>query len=307
MEVLALGAKVARAFLAWAHLLNAILEYLGRVATYGYLVVIIELLLIGLMVYWLISFLEGTRGERLFRGVIIILFVGSLVLKLIVKQFHFERLEFLYTDFLITVLIVAVAAFQPELRRGLIRIGQASFLSKSSHQQLSRTVEEIIGAVTNLSERRIGAIIVIERVVGLGEFVETGVRIDAKVTADLLKTIFYPGTPLHDMAVIIQGDRIIAARAQLPLAEAGSFEGIQLGSRHRAALGITNGSDATVIVVSEETGIISLAEEGQLDRHVDDSKLRKQLTSAIVSMIPVTERFWEKSKRSFFSKNKKTV
>lgn len=285
--------------------MDTILEYLGRVVAYGYLVVIIELLFIGLVVYWLISFLEGTRGERLFRGVIIILFIGSLVLKLIVERFHFERLEFLYTYFLITVLIVAVAAFQPELRRGLIRIGQAGFLSRSSHQQLSRTVEEIISAVINLSDRRIGAIIVIERTVGLGEFVETGVRIDAKVTADLLKTIFYPGTPLHDMGVIIQGDRIVAARAQLPLAEAGSFEGIQLGSRHRAALGITNGSDATVIVVSEETGIISLAENGQLDRRVGDSQLRKQLTSALVAMIPITERFWKKSKKSIFSK--KTV
>jgi len=123
---------------------------------------------------------------------------------------------------------------------------------------LARTVEGIITAVTELSAARIGAIIVIEKRVALGEFIETGVRIDARVTAELLKTIFQPGTPLHDMAVIVRGDRVAAARVQLPLAEVGSIDGVELGSRHRAAIGITTGSDAICLVVSEETGAISL-------------------------------------------------
>jgi len=243
-------------------------------------IVVIELFLIGLIVYWVVDFLEGTRGERLFRGVIFILVAGVLILTLVVERLEFSRLQYLYKGFLIGVLIIAVAAFQPEIRRVLIRIGQPRFWPGSSHQ-LSRSVEEMITAVAELSTARIGAIIVIEKRVALGEFIETGIRIDAKITAKLLKTIFYPGTALHDMAVIIRADRVVAARVQLPLAEAGSIDGVELGSRHRAAIGITMGSDATCLVVSEETGIISIAENGKLSRNVDEPKLRKYLKSAI--------------------------
>jgi len=152
---------------------------------------------------------------------------------------------------------------------------------------LARTVEEIITAVTKLSETRTGAIIVVEKQVALGEFIETGVRIDARVTAELLQTIFRPGTPLHDMAVIVRGDRIIAARVQLPLAEAGSVDGVELGSRHRAAIGVTVGSDATCLVVSEESGVISLAQNGELTREASESLLRERLatTMADVSLV----------------------
>jgi len=138
-------------------------------------------------------------------------------------------------------------------------------------------VEELVTAVTELSAARIGAIIVIERQVALGEFIETGVRLDARVTSDLLKTIFYPGTPLHDMAVVVRGDRLVAASVQLPLAEAGSVAGVELGSRHRAAVGITAGSDAMCLVVSEETGAISIACNGQLIRNVTESQVRSNL------------------------------
>lgn len=242
--------------------------------------VAIELFLIGLVVYWIVDFLEGTRGERLFRGVMFILVVGVLVLNLVVEQLAFPRLQYLYKGFLIGVLIIAVAAFQPEIRRVLIRIGQPRLLLGPA-QHLSRTVEEIITAATELSATRTGAIIVIEMQVALGEFTETGVRIDAKATADLLKTIFYPGTSLHDMAVIIRGDRVVAARVQLPLVEAGSMDGVELGSRHRAALGITAGSDAVCVVVSEETGAISVARGGKLDRNVTESQLRSHLTKTM--------------------------
>jgi diadenylate cyclase len=142
-------------------------------------------------------------------------------------------------------------------------------------------VEEIATAVYDLSVRKIGAIVVLEREVALGEFIETGVRIEGKVTAEMLKTIFYPGTALHDMAVIIRGDRVVAARVQLPLAEAGSIDGYELGSRHRAAIGLTRGSDATVVVVSEETGTVSIAQGGQLWRGVSESELRKHLVGHI--------------------------
>jgi diadenylate cyclase len=259
---------------------ETLIDYFNRVGGYGWWRVAIELFLISLIIYWAMDFLEGTRGERLFRGVIFILVAGFLILKLVVGQFAFERLEYLYKYFLIFVLIIAVAGFQPEIRRALIRIGQPRFLTFFS-QQLARTTEEIITAVTELSTFRIGAIIVIEKRVALGEFIETGVRIDARVTAELLKTIFQPHTPLHDMAVIIRGDRVVAARVQLPLAEAGSIGGVELGSRHRAAIGITAGSDATCLVVSEETGTISIAQSGELTISVTEAQLRTHLTSAM--------------------------
>ena len=268
--------------------MDAIIEYLYRISLNERLIVLLELVLIGIFVYTVISFLEGTRGERLFRGVIFILIIGSLILNLVVDKFGLVRVAYLYKGFLLAVLIIAVAAFQPEVRRALIRIGQAGFLS-SSPQQLTRSVEEIINAVTQLAATRTGALIVIQQQVGLAEFIESGVRIDARVTAELLKTIFYPGSALHDMAAVIQGDRVVAARVQLPLAEGESFQGRQLGSRHRAAVGVTTSSDATVIVVSEETGIVSLAVNGNLIRNVSEAQLRRQLTTAVVETTPLIE------------------
>ncbi len=268
--------------------MDAILEYFLRSTPVERWIIFVELVLIGVVVYYAVSFLEGTRGERLFRGVVLLLVIGSFVLNLIARNFGLERVEYLYKGFVLGILIIAVVAFQPEIRRLLIRIGQTSFFS-GSKQQLTRSVEEIINAVTQMSGTKTGAIIVFEREVGLGEFIETGVRIDAKVTAELLKTIFYPGTPLHDMAVVIRGDRIVAARAQLPLAEGDSFAGRQLGSRHRAAVGVTLGSDAVVIVVSEETGTVSIAVNGELNRNVSDVQLRRALTSAVVETTPKIE------------------
>jgi diadenylate cyclase len=270
--------------------LDAIVRYLVGIDFYERLIVLAELLLIGIFVYIVLSFLEGTRGERLFRGIISVLLVGSLILNLVVKQFGMERINFLYSGFLIAVLIIAVTAFQPELRRALIRIGQADIFSPSSPQQLTRCVEEMIEAVTQMAAEKTGAIIAITQQVPLGEFAETGVRIDAKVTSELLKTIFYEGTPLHDMAVLIQADRILAARVQLPLAEADSSIHGRLGSRHRAAIGISTASDALVIVVSEETGIISLAMNGQLIRNISESQLRRHLNTALVKTTPLLER-----------------
>ncbi|HNS22995.1 MAG TPA: diadenylate cyclase CdaA [Sedimentisphaerales bacterium] len=267
-----------------------IFDYVNRVAHYDWWVVAVELLAIGLVIWWVVDFLEGTRGERLFRGVIFILVSGVLILNLVVERLPFDRLQLLYRGFLLAVLIVAVAAFQPEIRRVLIQIGQPRIWAGASHQ-LSRTIEELVTAVTELSAARIGAIIVIERQVALGEFIETGVPLDARVTSDLLKTIFYPGTPLHDMGVVIRGDRIVAASVQLPLAEAGSIAGVELGSRHRAAVGITAGSDAMCLVVSEETGAISIARDGKLIRNVTESQVRSHLAGvATADHVPLVGR-----------------
>jgi diadenylate cyclase len=266
--------------------MQTIIDYLHRVSHYDWWVVAIELFLIGVVVYWFVDFLEGTRGERLFRGVLLLLFAGVLILNLISEKYHFERLEYLYKGFLVGVLIIAVAAFQPEIRRALMRLGQPTFLIGASRQVI-RTVEEIVSAVTELSASKTGAIMVIERRVALGEFIETGVRLDSNITAELLKTLFYPGTALHDMAVVIRGDRIIAAGVQLPLAEPGSVDGVQLGSRHRAAIGISNGSDAICVVVSEETGIISVASDGKLTRNLNAEQLREILSSTLRNSGPI--------------------
>jgi len=263
---------------------EGLIEYFHRVAINPWWVVAIELFFIGLVVYWAVDFLEGTRGERLFRGVILILIAGFLILKLVVTRFAFARLLYLYNGFLIGVVVIAVAGFQPEIRRALIRIGQPRFWL-SSPRQLVQTIEEIVSAAIQSSAGRMGAIIVIERRVALGEFIETGVPVDARVTAELLKTIFHPGAALHDMAVVIRGDRVVAARVQLPLAEAGSMDGIELGSRHRAALGITAGSDALCLVVSEETGTISVAQNGQLKRGMTEAELRENLSEAMGEMV----------------------
>ncbi len=270
--------------------IDPIIFYFQRVATYNPIKVAVELFLIGIVVSWAVNFLEGTRGERLFRGVFLVLISGVLILNFVVERFGFERIEYLYRGFLIALLVVAVAAFQPEIRRALMRIGQGNIILGSS-QQLSRTIEEIITAIRHMAETKTGAIIVVEQQIALGEFIETGSKIDSKVTADLLETIFYNGTPLHDMAVVIRADRIVAASVQLPLAEGGSVDTLQLGSRHRAAIGITGSSDAITLVVSEETGVVSMAVDGNLIRNISDSEIRKRLTFAQEELTFV-RRFW---------------
>ena len=282
-----------------------IFDYLIDITPSERFLVLVELLLIGVIVYWTVSFLEGTRGEGLFRGAISILIIGSLVLKLFVQKLGLDRIDHLYNYITVPAILIITVAFQPEIRRALIRLGQARFLS-SSPQQLSRSVEEIISAVTQLAATKTGAIIVIQQQVGLGEFIDTGVRVDSKVTAEMLKTVFYPGTVLHDMAVVIQGDRIVAARVQLPLAEAEAIGGRQLGSRHRAAIGVTTSSDATVIVVSEETGIISVAINGNLIRNVSESQLRRYLATAVVETTPLVEQLQETQKATTPAKKTKT-
>jgi diadenylate cyclase len=272
--------------------LETFINYLHRVGTYNPAIVTVELLLIGLVIYWVVNFLEGTRGERLFHGIILLLVAGSLLLDIAAQWLRFERLEYLYKGFLIAVLLIALVGFQPEIRRALMQIGRTRFLGSSPHQLLY-TIDNITGAVASMSQSRTGAIIVIEHQVGLGEFIESGIKIDSTVSRELLRTIFYPGTPLHDMAVVIRGDRIVAARVQLPLVEAGVQDGFELGSRHRAAVGITGGSDATCIVVSEETGTISLATNGKLTRDVSEDGLRDHLLKTMGG-----ERFWKNHKKT---------
>ena len=243
------------------------MNYINRLATYNMVVVLVELLLIGTVVGWCAHFLRGTRGARLVKGVALLLGGVYVVIRLLPRNFgpgvtvSWDRIEFLYGKFLLFAFVAIVVAFQPELRRALIQIGQAK-LFRGARSEVERMVEQLCESSAYLSRNKIGALVAIERSVGLVSVIETGSLLEAHVTAQLLNTIFYPGTALHDMGVVIRNNRLAAAGCQFPLAESDDVDQ-SLGSRHRAALGLAQDTDAVILVVSEETGRISLAYEGQ--------------------------------------------
>jgi diadenylate cyclase len=247
-------------------------SFFNALKTYGWWRVSIELFLIGLVVYWVVGFLRGTRGARMLKGISFLLISLYLIVSLVGRKFGFERIEFLYSRFLYFASFAIVVVFQPELRRALMRIGETR-LFRTWSSQINEEVDALVEAATFLSRRKIGGLVAIEREVGLGGIAETGTRINADLTADLLETLFWPNSPLHDMGVVVSQGRITYAAVQFPLAESGDLER-ELGSRHRAAVGMSQESDAVVLVVSEETGDISIAERGQLIRKLNPDALR---------------------------------
>jgi len=242
-------------------------------------ITVIELLLIGGVVYAMLRFLHGTRGARLVRAVVIILVLSFAVVRVLATRFEFDRINVLYPYFVLAVFLVSLVAFQSELRRMLIRLGEGGWLQGWS-KSVVEVVDPVVLAVERLSKRKIGALIAIERRTETGALIESGVRLDAKVSVELLETIFWPGTALHDLGVIIHGNRISAAGCQLPLVESAEVDRA-LGSRHRAALGMSQEADAVVIVVSEETGAISVAIHGRLRRSLTIEALRSTLTKEL--------------------------
>lgn len=241
--------------------------------------VIIELAVIWVVVYVIVRFLRGTRGARVIKGMALILIIGTLTIQVLGGENAFERLNFLYSNFLAFASLMLVIVFQPELRRALVRLGEARFF-RGGGLRKARVIEELLGSLGYLSKNKIGALVAMERQVGLRGIVELGIHLDAEISKELLNTIFWPGSALHDMGVVIQGDRIIAAGVQFPLAE-GERIPQELGSRHRAAIGLSQDTDALVIVVSEETGTISVAERGELTRGLTVDELRPMLTRGI--------------------------
>jgi len=239
------------------------------------LAVLAEWLIIGLGVYAVLRFLRGTRGASLLRGVAFMLLTVTLVVKLVAQTFHLERILAIYPSFIFGAFLVALIVFQPELRRGLMRLGAAGWLPGLS-RNVKAMVDELIESVTYLSRNKIGALIAIERTTELSSVVADGCRLDAEVSSLLLNTIFWPGSALHDMGVIISQDRVAAAAVLFPLSDSETLDPI-LGSRHRAAVGLSEESDALVVVVSEENGLISLAEGGRLHRPLTPDGLRKML------------------------------
>lgn len=248
---------------------------------YGPLNVLLEWFLIGSVVYVCVRFLRGTRGSRVFTGVAFVMVTGTLMVNLVAEQLGLERIKMLYYPFVTGMFLVALVVFQPELRRGLMRLGETRWFAGLG-RDVDRQVEEICRAVAYLAKNKIGALMAIERDVPLGVTAQGGTRLDAELTAELLMTIFWPGSALHDLGVIVQSGRVSAAGCQFPLVESEELEQT-FGSRHRAAVGLSQESDAVIVVVSEETGIISIAERGRLLRPLTVESLRHTLQEMLAS------------------------
>jgi diadenylate cyclase len=246
--------------------------FLRALRTYHWWQVAIELLLIGLVVYWVLRFLRGTRGARMLKGIAFVLISVYLIVRLVSARFGLTEVQFLYTKFLFFASFAVVVVFQPELRRALMRLGETR-LFRNWSQQIDEEVSALVESAIFCSRRKIGALIAIEREVGLGGIAESGTRLNADISAELLNTIFWPNSPLHDLGVVISQGRVMYAGVQFPLAESGELER-ELGARHRAGVGMSQESDAVVIIVSEETGDVSIAERGQLIRKLTPEGLR---------------------------------
>lgn len=235
--------------------------------------VIFDVIVVAIIFYWVYLFLRETRAIRILYGFLILI-----IMMFVAKIFNLILLNFIL-KYLTTALVVAIPiVFQPELRQALEKLGRPRFFTELSFTKDSMMflVEQICDACKEFSANKTGALIVIQRQSGLKEYIENGIMIDAKTTSSILNSIFYPKSPLHDGAVIIVGDRIISASSILPVAEVENSR--NLGTRHRAAIGVTEDSDAVCVVVSEETGSISLAVGGDLERRITIDRLRSRLS-----------------------------
>ncbi len=248
-------------------------NFADRLDAYNWWIVCIELLLIGAVVHSVLYFLRDTRGARLIRGTILFLVISFTVIWLSGNKLI--RVEYLFQRILLFTSLAIVVVFQPELRRALIRLGEARFF-RAGPKRPADMVEALVKSAEYCSRNRIGALIAIERQVGLAGLAENGASLDAEISSELLNTIFWPGSALHDMGVVIRHGRLTAAGVQFPLDE-GTDLPTELGARHRAALGLSQDTDALIIVVSEETGIISIAQRGKLDRGLTADELRRRL------------------------------
>jgi diadenylate cyclase len=242
------------------------------VGSYEWYQMLIEMAVIWVGVYLAFRFLKGTRGAGVIKGFAVFLIVATLIIRVLAQVSDaFGRLNFIYERFLGLLAILLIVVFQPELRQAMSRLGQARWF-RPSRTEVAKLVDAVSEAVGFLSKSQFGAIIAIERSVQLGTFVQEGVAVDAEIDPRLLESIFWPNNPLHDLGVVIRGNRIAAASVQFPLAEEGSMPA-SLGARHRAAVGVTLDSDCLVVVVSEESGSISIAEHGRLTRNIARDRL----------------------------------
>jgi len=238
-------------------------------------VALLDIALTALLIYGLLSLIRGTRAVRLLIGVTVLygIYVVAQVLGL-------QLLSQILQAGAVVGLLALVVVFQPELRRALERIGRVGSLgwlfAPGTRREFERVSRVLAQAATSLAAEKVGALIVIERETGLQDSAESGVLVDAKLSSELLETLFTPRSPLHDGAVIVRHDRVVSASVVLPLSETSSYRE-RFGTRHRAALGITEQTDAVAVVVSEETGQVSLVERGRIVRNLDEERLRRGL------------------------------
>jgi diadenylate cyclase len=233
---------------------------------------VLDIALVSLILYRVLLLVRGTKAAKMLVGLLLLL-AASVISRLL----PLYTMDWLLQSFWAYIVIAVIVIFQPEIRRALAKMGEASFLSAFTSAEELKSLEEIVRASISLANRKIGALIVIQRDTKLKDFVELGTPLDARVSKELLMSIFHPSSPIHDGAVVIKGNRVIAAGCFLPIAPTTRISKA-LGTRHRAALGLTEETDAVVIVVSEETGQISMSVDGRLDTHLDMGTLRDMLT-----------------------------
>ncbi|MHB1042185.1 MAG: diadenylate cyclase CdaA [Eubacteriales bacterium] len=255
------------------------LDYLKTVLKFN-LSSVIDILIVAFVFYRLITLIRGTRAVQLIKGIAVLIAATALS-----SVFNLYTINWLMKQAMTALVVALPIVFQPELRRALEKLGRGRFLLSSTLTIMReydpvKVIAELTRAVTVLAKNRIGALIIIERETGLVEHIDTGVKIDGLVSAEFLVNIFNKKTPLHDGAVIIRGDRVAAAACFLPLSENPNLAS-DLGTRHRAGLGISEVSDALAVIVSEETGIVSLALEGVLIRDIDEAGLQDKLSSLL--------------------------
>jgi diadenylate cyclase len=251
----------------------AVLKYL--VTAWGYIQPVLEIFILAFIFYKILYYLRGTRGSNILAGMLIVL----LILTAGADFMKFEVLSWALSGLWTLLATAMIVIFQPELRRAFAQLGSISFRQQDRKKEV---IAEITTAVLNMAKRKIGALMVIERKIGMRSIVEDAVKLDIKVNSMILESIFYPNSPLHDGAIIIKNDRIIAAHAILPLSRDENFTK-SLGTRHRAAVGITEETDAVVVVVSEENGNISVACRGSIRYDVKVDKLLRYLSALLMA------------------------
>lgn len=263
------------------------------------LIDVLDIVIVAYLVYKILGFIQETRAQQLVRGLVllgIVFFLSDFL--------NLYLLNWLLRNFVTMGLFALIVLFQPELRRGLEQLGRRNIVSGQfrslDKENAIEVVKEIVAAVDDFSATRTGALIVFERETMLNDIIETGTIVDARISVRLLGNLFYEGSPLHDGAVIIRGDRIHAASCVLPLTEKKNI-GRNLGTRHRAGLGVSEVSDALVIVVSEETGVISVAENGNFRRFMDLKSVEKILLGVYM---PQEETFRERMTRTLKHRRK---
>ena len=236
---------------------------------------LIDILIVAFLIYQLLQFIRGTHAVQMALGALV------LVLLYWLSQFlHLETVNWLLRTFMPYLVFGIIVVFQSEIRKVLAQLGKTPLPGVFGSPRTEEVIDEVVLAGTTLAAQRTGAIVVIERDMGLRSYIETGIALDAYVTYDLLISIFNPGTPLHDGAVIVQGNRVAAAACFLPLTVNPQLSR-ELGSRHRAAIGVTEDTDALAVVVSEETGVISLVVGGRIRRDLDAASLKSALLEVL--------------------------